>query len=133
VALRDAQRRRVHARLQRAALQPGRAGAEAGEGDAGEEEEDVDEAEEGEVEETGPSDVVLLGDWLALAHASPFAFHGLTALRDALAAACGGVRAWDARRDAVSVVRARSGPSAELSGAGDEPPRAAVCGGVPAK
>ena len=42
--------------------------------------------------------MLLLGDWLALARAYPFAFHGLTALRDALAAACGGVQPWAARR-----------------------------------
>lgn len=44
------------------------------------------------------ADVLLLEDWLRLAHSAPFAFHGLLACRDALAGASGGAARWEAHR-----------------------------------
>ena len=75
----------------------GEAGAKGGTGGNTEEDEAAG-AIAGSGGSGGAADVLLLGDRLALARACPFAFHGLTALSDALAAACGGVQPWAARR-----------------------------------
>lgn len=65
-------------------------------------------------------DLILLEDWLALAASSPYAFHGLFAFRDALAAATGGLSRWEARRAAHQACRlqaADGGDGASATGA----------------
>ena len=53
------------------------------------------------------ADIILLEDWLSLAASSPYAFHGLFAFRDALAAATGGEKCWEKRREAFQSLRAQ--------------------------
>jgi hypothetical protein len=54
------------------------------------------------------ADLILVEDWLALAAGSPYAFHGLFAFRDALAAATGGLARWEARREAYQACRSQA-------------------------